>query len=72
MGDAERRERIQYSTDDGLRRGNRSGLARTFDPERVGRGRDAGQSDVQVGQVDRAWHLVVHERSAEHLADSGS
>ena len=40
----------------------------SLDPQRIGLGRHAGQGDIQIGQIDRAGDLIVHEGRAEHLA----
>ena len=68
MCDAERCQRIEDRVDDGLRRGHAAGLAGTLDAERVHRGRQLGEGNVERRQVVRARQGIVRKRAAQQLA----
>src|SRR3954471_2933190 len=68
VGDAERGQRIDDRVDHGGRDADRAALADALDAERVVGARGDVVADLEVRQVGRARHAVVHERSGGQLA----
>ncbi len=68
MLDAERGESVEDRVDDGLRRGDATGLTRALDAERIGGGRQFIEDDVERRQIAGARQRVIQQRPARQLA----
>ena len=72
MVDAERGEGVEDCVDNGLRCGDAAGLARTFDPQRIGGGRDLGQRDLEGRQVVSLRQCIVGKEPLNNWPDPES